>query len=58
MANLDIEYIILRKVQEYPFIYKKNLPEYMVHTSEDDAWDEIAAYVARVKHLPAFTGSR
>lgn len=56
MENLDIEYIILKKVQEYPNLYKKNLPQYVDPRKDEEAWDETASYISRLKRLPAFSG--
>lgn len=56
MENLGVEYIVMKKVQEYPNLYKKHFPEYVDPRKDEEAWDEIAQYVACVKDMPAFTG--
>lgn len=53
---MSIEELIIHKVQQYSWLYKKNDKDYVNNYKDDEAWVEIAAYVAKVKNMPSFTG--
>lgn len=56
MSYASIEDIIINQVQQYPWLYQKNHPDYVNKYKDDEAWDAIGAYVAKKKNMPSFTG--